>query len=899
MYITKINKMKNISILYIENNDNNTNTILGKLKNKVINITIVSSKKNALKKFKENKFDLVIVTLDFNDANTFKFLKKVRKDQPEINSIIILENSCEEVADGLSKISIINDFISKDESINKLHKFIKKNIKKIIKRRDYKETYSLLGHYKEALDESWVVIKTNLQGTITYVNDNFYKTSGYSTEEVLGHNISMIRQVDIDHELYNESWKTIQSRKIFKAVIEYRKKDGSSFFMNSTIIPVIDNLNDVLEYISISFDITQLKNALNKAQSDKKAKSIFLANMSHEIRTPLNGILGFCKLLKNEDLNKHEEKEYIDIINKSALSLLSIINEILDISKIESGKFELELGFFNPTNEFEIVTELFSSLANEKNITYLFYLDPKLPKKIFGDSLRIKQILTNLISNAIKFTPENGEIYIEVTVLEKTNKCKFKVSVTDNGIGISQDKQKTIFKPFEQADNSISRKYGGTGLGLSIAFNVLSLMNSKIHLESKLDHGSAFSFILNTNYEDGETKFNDIEELKVLIYTNNSLKNNNQLQIIQKYLDVYSYALVQNSLDNINEFDVLIIEYNEFKQLNIDSIAKPVIIINKTTLNLKDYKSSFRFLKTPINPDKLYDTILDALDIKNTKTTLLQEKLRSKDIKFRGNVLIAEDDDINQQLIQIILENKGVHVDTVHNGLEAIDYITQLHQDTSLDFILMDINMPIMDGILATQKIKQYEEQYKLKHIPIIALTANAITGDKEKYLDLGMDNYLTKPIRYSELYEILNEYLEKDSQQKVIKEYNKTKENNSEGFNNNNNIDEDISFTYSLEESASLVGVSTEIFTKIFTKYINGLEEKITQLTQHISNNDFKEIETLAHTLKGSSGNMNVTKLYDIFRIIELNAKDKNPNNYEEELIKIDQIREILKKIV
>ena len=889
--MSNIFDIDHISILYVDNNTSIKKRIHKELINKKINVTVASSSRTALKKFKKKQYDLIITALDLEGINAFRLLKKIRKIEPDIHAIILLEDGSKKFSKGLSNTNILNDFISKKETFHNLYKFIKKNIKKTCKRRSYKETYSLLGHYKEALDESWVVIKTNFNGIITYANDNFYKISGYSKGYILGKNITTIRSQAVNERLDNKSRQTTDTTNIIKDEIEYVKKDGDSFFMESTIIPVIDNFNDILEYISVSFDITHLKKTLKKAEEAKEAKSVFLANMSHEVRTPLNGILGFCKLLKEENLNKNEEKEYINVINRSASTLLGTINEILDISKIESGKFELELDYFNPSVQFEIVVELFSSLAAEKNINYLFYLDPKLPKKILGDSLRIKQILTNLISNAIKFTPQNGEIYIEVIVLELGQKCKFKVSVTDNGIGISKENQEIIFNPFEQVGNFITKKYGGTGLGLSISFNILSLMNSEITLNSKPGKGSAFSFMLETPYQSNQTSYDNIKSLRILIFSNSDLESNKQMLIIQKYLQNLAQTKVKNNIDDILKFDILIIEYHEFIKLDLKQCSKPIIVLHSNSISLNNFDISYVILKTPVNLDKLYSTILNILGLENTNTSLIQHSIRKNNIKFKGNVLIAEDDEINQQLIQIILENRGVNVNTVNNGEEAIEYVTKLHQDTSLNFILMDINMPIVDGILATQKIKQFEDQYKVKHIPIIALTANAISGDKEKYLRFGMDNYLTKPIKYPDLYEILERYLEKDSNINTCN-------SNSDG-----DIIDDYSKTntlnYSIKDSAALVGVKEDVFKRILVKYVNSFEENFDALKNHIHNNNFEETSILAHKLKGSSGNMNILKLFELFKTIELSAKDKKSNTYTKELEDIQKTYKIIKNLV
>ncbi|NQY94672.1 MAG: response regulator, partial [Campylobacteraceae bacterium] len=313
----------------------------------------------------------------------------------------------------------------------------------------------------------------------------------------------------------------------------------------------------------------------------------------------------------------------------------------------------------------------------------------------------------------------------------------------------------------------------------------------------------------------------------------------------------------------------------------------PILIIHNNSIKIDELKTPYKILKTPINPAKTYDNILELMGIKNDKTSPLQKKLRNENTLFSGNVLVAEDDETNQQLIQIILESKGVTVKTVNDGEKAVDYVTQLHQDSSLDFILMDINMPITNGIDATKEIKDYETKNNVKHTPIIAFTANAITGDKEKYLKLGMDDYLSKPIQYPDLYNILDEYL-KRSAQFIQDTPEKTKQSTN-------------ALKYSLKESAELVGLSTEKFTIIFEKFVKNFDAKLTALKSYIIEGNYEEITRTAHSLKGASGNMNVTPMYELFKDIELSSKEKIADSYHTEIEKIEnihsQLREILKK--
>lgn len=432
-----------------------------------------------------------------------------------------------------------------------------------------------------------------------------------------------------------------------------------SYLIGSRLTKMLTNLSSVAKDIgeekavSIPYqdnkdEIGILSKSLNKMKSDlqkrnnelvkaNKTKDTFLANMSHEIRTPLNAIIGFSNILKDSNLQE-EQKKQANIISKSANSLLHIINEILDFSKIESGKLEF---YPQSNNLFELCNEmqtLFKGQASQKNITINFEYDKNIPDYLIFDNTRLQQVVSNLLTNAIKFSKEESNVYFNVSLIKKDDDyAKINISIKDNGIGIPKEKQKDIFKPFSQADQSVSKEYGGTGLGLAIITKILEHMNSTIHLESKENKGSTFSFKL-------------------------------KLKICEK--------------------------------------------------------------KKENKEDKKYH-----INTKNKK------------------VLIAEDNEINQELIKAIFLELKLDMDFANNGLEAIE----LFNKNSYNLILMDINMPLCGGVEACEKIRKLD-----KNIPIVALTANAIKGDKEKFLNAGMNEHLTKPINFHKLKEVLEKYLKR-----------------------------------------------------------------------------------------------------------------------------------------
>ena len=628
----------------------------------------------------------------------------------------------------------------------------------VIKRtKDLNESNSLLLEYKKAVDSSAIVSKADLKGNIIYVNDTFCEISGYTREELLLKPHSIIRHPDMPKEFFQELWQTIESKNIFKGIIKNKNKKGGIYYAASTIVPILDNNEDIIEYLSLRFDITELVDAKEKAEIAQKAKTTFLANMSHEIRTPLNAIIGFSDILCESDINP-AEKENAEIISRSAKSLLNIINDVLDISKMENGKFELEEVEFSLFNLTEHIAELFSVNIKEKNIKFIYEVDALLPKMIISDSFRIQQVLSNFLSNAIKFTPKNGKINFEIKVLHKDKQnVKILFRVKDSGIGISKEQSEIIFKPFSQADSRISRNYGGTGLGLAICYDIVNLLNSKIQLISDINKGSEFSFIadfkIGKDIDDSEKS-----NIKFAIF---ELKNdeNNIQNIIKNYLIRFGtlYDISKTFTHKIDmlfcfKSDELLEKLIEFKKYNNDS--KIVYVGEKDDLEKTLVSYINYYIDLPIYGSKIYNIIADNSDINKN---VLKESTNSKNIKdeIKGNILVAEDNPNNQKLIEILLSKFGLSVQIVPNGQEAVE----MYKSKRFDIILMDINMPIMDGLVATKIIRNIEKDYY--EVPIIALTANSIAGDKEKYIAEGMDDYLSKPINVNNLKSILKKYLE------------------------------------------------------------------------------------------------------------------------------------------
>ncbi|SFV62636.1 BarA sensory histidine kinase (= VarS = GacS) [hydrothermal vent metagenome] len=514
-----------------------------------------------------------------------------------------------------------------------------------------------------------------------------------------------------------------------------------------------------------------------QALEANESKSLFLANMSHEIRTPLNGIVGFTELLKNTDLN-NEQIEFTSIIEKSSENLLSIINNILDLSKIESNKIELDINLFDPIIEFENAVETYGVKASEKDVNLNFYLDPSIDKKLLGDSVKIKEILINLLSNAIKFTDFGGCINVEITKIEEIdNHAKILFSIEDNGIGMTKEQQLNVFDAFTQADVSITRKYGGTGLGLTITTRFLEIMNSELKLESQKEKGTKFYFTLELEEVLESTELDKIsinDDISIVKY---QASTPTQLDsYINRYLDYFSIAtsdfLTASELKDFSKdssIDSIWLDIDSVDETIIHSIRK--LDPNKVTL-ITSFSSrakieslgikSSKILYKPITPTKILNAVYRVKDedIDNKVDIQAQSKRNSStlfdSIQFEGKILVAEDNMINQKLVKQILMKYGIEVDLANDGLQAFEKI----KNTKYDLVLMDIQMPVMDGIEATHEIINYENEESLPHTPIVALTANALKGDRERFLDEGLDEYIAKPIENNELLFVLKKFL-------------------------------------------------------------------------------------------------------------------------------------------
>jgi len=615
-------------------------------------------------------------------------------------------------------------------------------------------------------------------------------------------------------------------------------------------------IKDTLEKLKLSNE--QLKEASIIAQQANKMKSEFLANMSHEMRTPMNAVLGFTELLMAEEDNP-EKRKYLSTIYKSGEHLLNLINDVLDLSKIESGKLETFKVPYSPRELLKNLVETYIPLASSKELHLAYNIDEAIPEYLLGDELRIRQILTNLISNAIKFT-ETGYVTIRAINGETT----IDYIVKDTGIGISEKDFKRIFEPFTQLDGTMSRKYGGTGLGLTITKRLVELLEGELFIKSSPGKGTEITIRLKKEIpsvvSNIPTESDKSSSLMLLLITQDTELLENLGSTFSRHGMKYRYTddldLAKLLLNN-QEFSFVLLDgdsyVGELKGF-LEKLKIPFLILSERR-DIDQIFGEFTVAK-PISEDRLINKIYSTI------------QKAEKFVPKKAKILIVEDNEANRLLFKKMLEKMGHEVKVVENGKIAVEIMSK----EKFDMVFMDMQMPIMDGYTATRKLRK-----KGIETPIIALTAHTLRGDEEKALIAGCDGYLGKPVKRKDLLDAVRKFLDLKKNEEIGNEENPDIEDASSAFNGR------------VEVFAKKMGLSMEEALTMFEEYGKFIEERIEFIQKKIKEEDFESLAIEGHSLKGSGSMYSVEEVSKLGLSIEKSAKEQ----------RIDELHSQLKALI
>jgi PAS domain S-box-containing protein len=739
----------------------------------------------------------------------------------------------------------------------------------------------------------------NQGAVIQYVNAGFSRITGYSGEEAVGARAGLIRGSQTDPAKINQIIQTMTEGGSLTLEMNYQRKDGTPYVGELHISPVHSDRGTVSHYIGLLSDIgprkqaeTALREARDQAMENSRLKSEFLSNMSHEIRTPMNGIIGMTDLLLDTNLDA-EQRDFTAIVRDSAQSLLVIINDILDFSKIEAGKLEIETTDFSTAHVVEGSIELLASKAREKGLTLASFVDPSLPERLRGDPTRLRQVLLNLITNAIKFT-DKGSVELSALQVQAGDQPMLRFEVHDTGIGIAPAVQTRLFQSFTQADSSTTRKYGGTGLGLAICRRLVELMGGRIGLDSHEGQGSTFWFTLPLVTAATDSSVTATQRLasstaqdqRVLVVDDHA----SDRKIIHRYLASWhlvndgasnaqeALKLMQDAADIGKPYDIALIDYvmpgmdgiemaRVLRQDHRFDETRLVLLSAHDLRDLTDQALAAGFsdcLAKPIRQSQLFDSLTHSLDgaadSTESDTIELSTTATPNPLNLRENrrlILLAEDNLVNQKVAQLQVNKLGYALHIVSNGQEAVQAVEAAEARHMLAYaaVLMDCQMPILDGFEATDLIRK-GEQLSGEHIPIIAMTANAMQGDRERCLSAGMDDYISKPINPEQLRDLLHLWAGTPlTDIPVVKS----------GPSTNLAIEPVSSYAgadINFELLNDYFGEDANDITKLLVLFESTTTTLMGKLQTAITQRDIHTVYALAHELKGSCGNIGIERM-------------------------------------
>jgi len=760
--------------------------------------------------------------------------------------------------------------------------------------KDRKAAEERLRKLSKVVEQSPVsVVITDNRGRMEYVNPWFTKVTGYLPEEALGKNPSILQGPERDEPKYQDLWKTVTSGRVWRGEFCNRKKNGDVFWEDASISPLINEEGKITHYVAVKQESTHireqqqlLEEAKVEAERANHAKSQFLANMSHEIRTPMNGVVGMASLLMDSSLNP-EQQQYAETVKSSAEALLVLINDILDVSKIEAGKLELESSEFDLPNLLEDCLCAQAVIAENKHLELICALDPDLPVWVLGDQGRLRQVVSNLLSNALKFT-EQGAIELTGSVIGvEPDFIEMRFGVRDSGIGIPKDKVDRLFQNFTQVDASHTRRFGGTGLGLAICKELCAMMGGSIGVNSDEGQGSEFWFTVRLQRAHGHKEERAGRELfrqKHVVVVDDHPRNR---ALLQRQLE--NWGLQVHLASSATE----LLRRLEAEEMSVDLFVLDLqmpevdgLELSRRLQGLPAYAEVPRVLLSTINNMAHMDAekhgfvacLFKPLRLRQFRQQLLaifdpggtasveEERAhppKASEVNPELRILLAEDNRVNQRVALGMLKRLGLSADCAENGEVAL----RMASERVYDLIFMDVQMPVMDGLSAVRHLRGNEASPS-RRSTVIAMTANALHGDREDCLAAGMDDYISKPITLDRLRDLITNAQGKEPMM--------DREDASQG---------DAAMTWSPDDLLESFGGDRDMVAEVAMIYLEELPAQIDSLKAACAAGDVEGIRQAAHSIKGASVQVDVQSLGNAAAEIENLAKEGQLAEAQEKL--------------